>query len=316
MDHSRFVGAGKRGSLDSVRTTYRAHVEPSHKLQHYLSKRSAGFRLRWFARIVMHTQGPTFKLITFLLISITLVVPLGVFLFHTATPESEPISEVGVDVTLSIGLGMTLLYGPRNLVLLLLGLGALNDAPIMCALALDVMFWIGLVTVQILALCVDEWTDDDMYMQTTVGFLAAVQLNTYMFLNVFLDPLVKLSCWKGGKEAGITYCTSKDTVPTEKMETIIDDSSICERYKRELKEELADADYNHKGKLDRAKFFDFSIKVRSKVEEWDTEKGKPDENLRVLGKQLGQLEFSRPQEPEEESQDEGLTAAASRSDKH
>ena len=111
----------------------------------------------------MYTQGPIFKVITFILISITLVVPLGMFLFHTATPESEPVSEGAVDVTLSIGLGMTLLYGPRNLVLFLLGLGALNDTPIMIALTFDVMVWIGLITVQILALAVDEWTDDGMY---------------------------------------------------------------------------------------------------------------------------------------------------------
>jgi hypothetical protein len=111
----------------------------------------------------MYTQGPIFKVITFILISITLVVPLGVFLFHTATPESEPVSEDAVDVTISVGLGMTLLYGPRNLVLFLLGLGALNDTPIMIALTFDVMVWIGLITVQILALAVDEWTDDGMY---------------------------------------------------------------------------------------------------------------------------------------------------------
>jgi hypothetical protein len=131
----------------------------------------------------------------------------------------------------------------------------------------------------------DQWIQKDGSFLSVGGLLIAMQLNTCMFLNAVLDPLVK-------SKQGAVYRID-ETVPIKSVAHLIDESRVPEKYKAVLKEELRAVDYDHQGDLDHMKFFDFANKAMMWLERWSSNPEPNSTSNKDLNDLINSLQFSR-----------------------
>jgi hypothetical protein len=183
-------------------------------------------------------------------------------------------------------LGLISVYGLRNVSLMVLGFGVIQDKTIITTLTIDVSVWIAMIVVWCVILNTDAWTPDNVKLLSIAGLMSALQLNTFLLLNAVLDPLV----------AKTTFGSPGETVSLQVVQDLIQRAEIAPKYKIVLLEELRAADYDHTGVVDQLKFFEFDNKAMLWLERWsldsDSSHNTPDkqrQNQKALKELLNQL---------------------------